>query len=115
MPYHKTMFLSAVKSYESHWRPEWTSSQETSSLVSSIRDSKSSPFFKWMVSQLPSVEEIAFESAIDKETSSNVLNFLCSIEDVCLQDTLKILAFQYCGLYDNDLEIILFKIHSTRI
>jgi len=73
-------------------------------------ESVSSPFFTWMTSQLPSVEDIGFEYAEDKKTANATLEYFSSVEDVCFKDSLKILSLNGCQVDENDLEIIMLKI-----
>ena len=69
-----------------------------------------SPFFTWMTSQLPSVEDIGFEYAEDKKTANAILESLSSVEDVCFKDSLKVLSLKHCQVDENNLEIIMLKI-----
>jgi hypothetical protein len=73
-------------------------------------ESVSSPFFTWMTSQLPSVEDIGFECAKDKKTANAILESFSSIEDVCFKDSLKVLSLKHCQGDENNLEIIMSKI-----
>lgn len=75
-------------------------------------ESTSDPFFQWMTSQLPSVEEIKFygDYDYDRESTDAILDFLSSIEDTSFKDNLKVLSMERCGLNDNDFKTIMSKI-----
>jgi hypothetical protein len=73
-------------------------------------ESVSSPFFTWMTSQLPSVEDIGFEYAEDQKTANAILESLSSVEDICFKDCLKVLSLKNCQVDENSLEIVMLKI-----
>jgi hypothetical protein len=72
--------------------------------------SASLPFFTWMTSQLPSVEDIGFVYAEDKKTANALLESLSSVEDACFKDSLKIISLNTCQVDNNNLETIMLKI-----
>ncbi|OEU14844.1 hypothetical protein FRACYDRAFT_241401 [Fragilariopsis cylindrus CCMP1102] len=76
-------------------------------------ESASSPFFTWLVKELPSLEELEFVGMRRNETIY-FFDFLCSVDGVCFKDTLKCLRMVHCNV-DGEMFIKLLSSINSRL